>query len=35
VTELANRLAREIRQVTPEAAAAIGVVLDGLPKGKR
>ena len=35
VTDLANRLARDIRQLTPEAAAAIGAVLDRLPKGKR
>jgi transcriptional regulator with XRE-family HTH domain len=35
VTELANRLARDIRQVTPEAAAQIGAVLDRLPKGRR
>lgn len=35
VTDLANRLAREIRQVTPEAAAQIGAVLDRLPKAKR
>ncbi|WP_198372128.1 helix-turn-helix domain-containing protein [Roseomonas rosulenta] len=35
VTDLANRLAREIRQITPEAAAAIGTVLDRLPKAKR
>jgi transcriptional regulator with XRE-family HTH domain len=35
VTDLANRLARDIRHLTPEAAAAIGAVLDRLPKGKR
>ncbi len=35
VTELANRLARDIRQVTPDAAARIAAVLDTLPKGRR
>ena len=35
VTDLANRLARDIRQLTPEAAAQIGAVLDRLPKGRR
>lgn len=35
VTELANRLAREIRHVTPDAAAQIAAVLDRLPKGRR
>jgi transcriptional regulator with XRE-family HTH domain len=35
VTDLANRLARDIRQVTPEAAAQLRAVLDTLPKGKR
>jgi transcriptional regulator with XRE-family HTH domain len=35
VTDLANRLAREIRYVTPEAAAQIAAVLDRLPKGRR
>jgi transcriptional regulator with XRE-family HTH domain len=35
VTELANRLSREIRHLTPDAAAAIGAVLDRLPKGRR
>lgn len=35
VTELANRLAREIRHVTPDAAARIAAVLDTLPKGRR
>lgn len=30
-TALANRLAREIRRLPPEAVAAIGAVLDGLP----
>jgi hypothetical protein len=35
VTDLANRLAREIRHVTPAAAAQMAAVLDALPKGKR
>jgi transcriptional regulator with XRE-family HTH domain len=35
VTELANRLAREIRHVTPDAAAQIAAVLDRLPKARR
>jgi len=35
VTDLANRLAREVRSLTPEAALAIGAVLDRLPKGRR
>jgi transcriptional regulator with XRE-family HTH domain len=35
VTELANRLAREIRHVTPDAAARIAAVLDTLPRGRR
>jgi transcriptional regulator with XRE-family HTH domain len=35
VTDLANRLARDIRHLTPEAAARIGTVLDALPKGRR
>ncbi len=35
VTDFANRLAREIRQVTPEAAARLGAVLDSLRKGRR
>ena len=35
VTELANRLARDIRHVTPDAAARIAAVLDTLPKGRR
>jgi len=35
VTDFANRLAREIRQLTPEAAAQMGAVLDRLPKGRR
>ena len=35
VTEFANRLARDIRQVTPAAAAQMGAVLDRLPKGRR
>ena len=35
VTELANRLAREIRHVTPDAAARITAVLDTLPRGRR
>lgn len=35
VTAFANRLAREIRQVTPEAASRLGAVLDTLPKGRR
>ncbi|MEO3474938.1 helix-turn-helix transcriptional regulator [Roseomonas sp. CAU 1739] len=35
VTDLANRLAREIRQVTPEAAARLAAVLDTLPRGRR
>lgn len=35
VTDFANRLARDIRQVTPEAAARLGAVLDSLPKGRR
>jgi transcriptional regulator with XRE-family HTH domain len=35
VTDLANRLARDIRHLTPEAASRIGTVLDALPKGRR
>jgi transcriptional regulator with XRE-family HTH domain len=35
VTDLANRLARDIRHLTPEAASRIGSVLDTLPKGRR
>lgn len=35
VTDFANRLAREIRQLTPEAAAQMGAILDRLPKGRR
>lgn len=35
VTDFANRLARDIRQVTPDAAAQMGAVLDRLPKGRR
>jgi len=35
VTDLANRLAREVRSLTPEAALAIAAVLDRLPKGRR
>jgi transcriptional regulator with XRE-family HTH domain len=35
VTELANRLAREIRHMTPGAAAQIAAVLDRLPKARR
>jgi len=35
VTDLANRLAREIRHVTPAAAAQMAAVLDRLPKGRR
>lgn len=35
VTDFANRLAREIRQVTPDAAARMGTVLDSLRKGRR
>ncbi len=35
VTDFANRLARDIRQVTPEAAARMAAVLDTLPKGRR
>lgn len=35
VTEFANRLAREIRNVTPEAMAAMEAALDRLPKGRR
>lgn len=35
VTDFANRLARDIRHLTPQAAAALGAVLDGLPKGRR
>ena len=35
VTEFANRLAREIRQVTPDAAAQMEAVLDRLPRAKR
>ncbi|MBR0648416.1 helix-turn-helix domain-containing protein [Roseomonas terrae] len=35
VTDLANRLAREIRQVTPDAAARLAAVLDTLPKARR
>ncbi len=33
-TALANRLAREIRGLTPEAVAAIAAVLDALPPGR-
>ena len=32
---LTVRLARDIRHLTPQAAAALGAVLDGLPKGRR
>ncbi|MBW6400165.1 helix-turn-helix domain-containing protein [Roseomonas sp. HJA6] len=35
VTDFANRLAREVRQVTPEAAARMSAVLDSLHKGRR
>ncbi|MBB5687918.1 helix-turn-helix transcriptional regulator [Roseomonas alkaliterrae] len=35
VTDFANRLARDIRLVTPEAAARMAQVLDSLPKGRR
>ena len=35
ITDFANRLAKEIRHLTPEAAARMTAVLDGLPKGKR
>jgi transcriptional regulator with XRE-family HTH domain len=35
VTEFANRLAREIRQVTPDAAAQMEAVLDRLPRARR
>lgn len=35
VTELANRLAHEVRHLTPEAAARMAAVLDALPKGRR
>lgn len=35
ITDFANRLAKEIRHLTPEAAARMSAVLDGLPKGKR
>jgi transcriptional regulator with XRE-family HTH domain len=35
VTDLANRLARDIRAVTPEAAARMAAVLDALPKARR
>ncbi|MBR0681257.1 helix-turn-helix transcriptional regulator [Roseomonas eburnea] len=35
VTDLANRLARDIRSLTPEAVAKLTAVLDGLPKAKR
>ena len=35
VTDFANRLARDIRQVTPDVAARLGAVLDSLPKGRR
>lgn len=35
VTEFANRLAREVRQLTPEAAARMAAVLDALPRGRR
>jgi len=35
VTDFANRLAREVRHVTPEAAARMGEVLDSLRKGRR
>lgn len=35
VTDFANRLGRDIRQLTPEAAARMAAVLDLLPKGRR
>ena len=35
VTEFANRLAREIRHVTPEAVGAMEAALDRLPKARR
>ncbi|MBR0660896.1 MULTISPECIES: helix-turn-helix domain-containing protein [Neoroseomonas] len=35
ITDFANRLAREIRHLTPEAAARMEAELDRLPKGKR
>jgi transcriptional regulator with XRE-family HTH domain len=35
VTDFANRLARDIRAVTPEAASRMAAVLDALPKGRR
>lgn len=35
VTDFANRLAREIRQVTPDAAARMAETLDALRKGRR
>ena len=35
ITDFANRLAKEIRHLTPDAAARMTAVLDGLPKGKR
>jgi len=35
VTDFANRLAREIRQVTPDAAARMAETLDTLRKGRR
>jgi transcriptional regulator with XRE-family HTH domain len=35
VTDFANRLARDIRLVTPDAASRMAAVLDALPKGRR
>lgn len=35
VTEFANRLARDVALLTPEAVAAMEAVLDRLPKGRR
>lgn len=35
VTDFANRLARDIRLVTPDVASRMAAVLDALPKGRR
>lgn len=35
VTEFANRLARQVRQLTPEAVAEMEAALDRLPKGRK
>ena len=35
VTDFANRLARDIRLLTPDAASRMAAVLDALPKGRR